>query len=100
SKKILSAIGTEFVYGGHLLSLGATGIVLTVVLILNLPVKLIILVIPYLISQVVYSYNHYKEIDEDLDSNPERSKFIQQQKKQLGWLLIGYIILMLVLSLL
>lgn len=82
----------EFVYGGHLLSLGATGIVLTVILLLNYPIYLIALLIPYLSSQVVYSYNHFREIDFDINSNPERANHIQSQKKWMGLFLSVYII--------
>ncbi len=94
-KLLIEKVVTEFVYGGHLLSFGATGIVLTVILLLDLPIHLIVLLIPYLSSQVVYSYNHFREIDFDINSNPERARHLQTQKKWMGLFLAIYITLLL-----
>ncbi len=88
--KLITAFINEFVYGGHLLSIGASGIVLTVVYLLNLPFYILIIVIPYLSSQMVYTYNHLKEIDFDIVSNPERATHIVNQKHITERLLLVY----------
>lgn len=89
-RKTLSIIAMEFIYGGHLLSIGSSGIVLAVVFLLNLPFRALLLLIPYLSSQVVYTYNHYRELNFDQDSNPERAVHIRGQKKWVVLLLISY----------
>lgn len=66
----------RFVYGAHLFSLSNLAIVLTVVLLLGLQFDIVILLIPYLITQVIYSYNHRRELVYDLSSNPERTEFV------------------------
>jgi 4-hydroxybenzoate polyprenyltransferase len=80
-KKILLVLKNEFVFGGHLLSLGASSIVLTGLMIFNLTISWELLVVAYLGMQIIYSYNHFKEIDHDLISNPERSTFVLGKKK-------------------
>ena len=87
--KILTGIWDEFVYGGHLLSLGASAIVLTGALIVNSNIDIGLILIPYLLSQSVYSFNHYLEIREDLISNPERAKYLQHKNQIL--LIVFYI---------
>lgn len=69
----------EFVYGGHLLSVGYSAIVLTYTLVLQAQIEFTLLLLPYLISQVIYSYNHIRERGQDQESNPERVSHIQKQ---------------------
>lgn len=75
----ISFLGKEFVHGGHLFALGNSAIVLTILLLLNLPPNIVILVIPYLITQIIYSYNHFRELNADTLTNPERTRHIMQQ---------------------
>jgi len=84
----------EFVYGGHLAALGISGLVLSIILLHDLPINLIILIIPYLSTQVVYSYNHIKELNDDITSNPERTIFIANQKNRANALLYFYVLLL------
>lgn len=75
--KVLKKMWDEFVYGGHLLSCGASGIVLAHTYISNHNPSLIIIFLPYLISQTIYTYNHVAELKTDTISNPERSNYLQ-----------------------
>lgn len=86
---------TEFVYGGHLLSIGGIGIILTIILIYNLPINIAAIIIPYLSSQIVYTYNHFREVDLDMDSNPERANHIRHQRNRIKYLLVFYSLLLL-----
>ncbi len=92
--RVSTSILREVIYGGHILSLGASGIVLTIVLVLALPVNVIILIIPYLSSQVVYTYNHFREIEFDIDTNPERAQHLQHQKRWMSLVLLGYLLVL------
>jgi 4-hydroxybenzoate polyprenyltransferase len=89
-KKIFSGITKEFVYGGHLTALAASMVPLTIVAILSLPFDFKLIIIPYLIAQVIYTYNHYKEIKFDIESNPERMLHIQKKGKIINILLFVY----------
>ena len=64
-KKILKFIWDEFIYGGHLLSLGGTSVTFFSCILLNIKITLDCLFIVYLIVYVVYLYNRFKEIDID-----------------------------------
>lgn len=97
--KLIKTFLKEFVHGGHLTAFGASGIVLTVVMALSLELNFVVLIIPYLLSQIVYTYNYFKEVSIDRDSNPERAKYVQ---KRFSWVknsLIIYSSLLLLLLL-
>ena len=80
-KKTLKIIWDEFVYGGHLLSLGAVSIVLTSAILLNIKITWDFLLIVYLGTQSIYLYNRYKEYKKDFLTNPERTKHIKKYIK-------------------
>jgi 4-hydroxybenzoate polyprenyltransferase len=90
---------SEFVYGSHLLSIGASGIVLCLLLILDLPIAYQALLIPYLSSQIVYTYNHLSEGSADELSNPERTKHVKKSKRKGYVLLLMYVATLLLVSL-
>jgi len=91
-KKIFNLIWNEFVYGGHLLSLGFSGVILSIIILLDIKIDWVILIIAYLLSQIGYNYNHFKEIESDLKSNPERSQYLQKAKKYTLFIFFLYII--------
>ena len=96
-EKILKPIWNEFVYGGHLSSLGASGILWSSAIIFDKPVSIPLLIIGYVISQIVYGYNHFREAGKDLLTNPERVSYIEKIKKFVPFLLIFYFLLFIVL---
>jgi len=75
-KSFLNSVGKEFIYGGHLISLGASSVVLTSAILLNIPITWDFLLIVYLITYTVYLYNRFKEFDEDFLTNPDRTQHI------------------------
>lgn len=80
-KNLLRSCAEEFVYGAHLVSLGASGIILSITLIFNLPTNIFLLFIAYLILQVIYRYNYFRELQFDIKSNPERVKHLSTRKR-------------------
>ena len=72
-KKILKTAWNEIIYGGHLLSLGAIGLLISVSLLLSKPVSWDYLLIVYLIVYNSYLFNRYQEQETDLLTNPERT---------------------------
>jgi len=81
-RKFLNSIWNEFVYGGHLLSLGGSGNIYFEATLLNQKINLLLLFLAYLISQIVYSYNHLIEAKKDIESNSERAKYLLETKKE------------------
>ena len=69
----------EFIYGGHLLSIGASCIVWTVSLLLSEVPSWQILLLAYLSSQIVYNYDHLDDIGKKT-SNSSRAKYLNQTK--------------------
>lgn len=80
-KKALKSIWDEFVYGGHLLSLGSTSIVFASAMLLNIPITWDFLLIVYLITYIVYLYDRFRGLKQDLLTNCNRSKHISKYIK-------------------
>lgn len=76
-RKIFRVIWKEFIYGGHFQSLGAASIVFISALLLNIKVTWDSLFIAYLIFYPLYLYNHFKEIEKDYSTNPQRTKYFR-----------------------
>ena len=97
-KKIFKSIWDEFIYGGHLVSLGAVSVVFTASLLLNIKITWDFLLIIYLGTESVYLYNRYKEFRSDFLTNPERTEYIKKYIKIIPliiflFFLIGFSIL-------
>lgn len=95
--RTLAAVFDEFVYGGHLLSIGASAIVLTVLILIDKPVSLPLMLIAYLVTQIVYMADHRKDLDDGAIDNRERSKHLRKIEKIYSQLIIGYIALLTIL---
>lgn len=91
-KKLLNLIWQEFIYGAHLLALGAGAIVLSVALLLNGNVSWDYPIIIYLIAYSGYLYNRYKEVEIDFLTNPERTKHLKKYIKYVP-LIISFVFL-------
>jgi len=93
-KQFFNLIWNEFVYGGHLLSLGAVSIVYTSAILLNIKITWDFLVIVYLGTYSPYLYNRYKEFNEDFATNPERTKHIEKHVKYIPIMIFLFILVM------
>ncbi len=93
---IVKIVFNEFVYGGHLPSLGcALGFMGSIMIILDLPLAWQPILILYLISQIIYTYNHFKELKDDADTNPERVKYLEKRVRYFPLILFSYALLLL-----
>ena len=81
AKQILNLAGNELVYGGHLLSLGASSIVFTSAVLLDIKITWDCLAVVYLGAQIIYLYNRYKEFRKDFLTNPERTNHLRKYIK-------------------
>jgi len=87
NQKGLKLIVDEFLYGGHLQSLGAASIVFVSVTFLSIKISWDVLFITYLIFYSFYLYNRYKEIDIDYQTNKKRTEHIRIYFKKIPVLL-------------
>ena len=86
-KKILNSIWNEFVYGGHLISLGAASIVFTSAILLDIKITWDCLLVVYLGTESVYLYNRFKEYKVDFLTNPERTEHIKKYVKYIPFII-------------
>ncbi len=77
-KKIIKKILNEFIYGGHLIALGAVGIVSTSAILLNIKLTWDFLIIVYLLVFISILYNRWKERLIDYLTNPDRTKNLEK----------------------
>ena len=89
-KKFLEIIWNEFVYGGHLLSLGAVSIVLTSAILLDSKITWDFLLIVYLGVQSIYLYDRYRGFKKDALTNPERTKHIEKYVKYIPLIILFF----------
>jgi len=68
----------EFIYGGHWLSIGASAIALSTMILLGFTIRWEFLLIVYLGTQCIYNYNHYREIDKDSLNGSERVEHLKK----------------------
>lgn len=79
--KILEFLKNEFVYGGHLLSLGAASIVFTAAVLLDIHITWDFLLIAYLVTYIDYSYDRMVGLKHDILTNPLRTRHINSYIK-------------------
>jgi 4-hydroxybenzoate polyprenyltransferase len=91
-KKFLNSIWNEFVYGGHLLSLGAVSIVFTASVLLNTRITWDFLLIVYFWTQSVYLYNRLKEINKDYLTDRQRTEHLKKNFRYLPLIIIFFFI--------
>ena len=89
-KKILKAVWDEFIYGGHLTSLAAVGILVSVAIVFNQKINICLLIIGYTISQIIYFYDHYRGAEKDFLTNPERAEHIKKMENHFLLLMVFY----------
>lgn len=87
----------EFVFGSHILAIDAIAMTLSISLLSGQPINTTILLIPYFLTLVIYSYNHIREIRFDLRSNPERAKLFNKNVISKELTLIIYLLVLLIL---
>lgn len=97
-KQVLKGIGNEFVYGGHIIALGAAAVVFTTGIMLDIKVDWLVLIISYLGIYCGYLFNRYQEIGIDKETNFKRTKYLEKYIKKAPWI-IGFILLFIVVSL-
>lgn len=90
---MLKLIKHEFIYGGHLLSLGAGAIVAAVSLLLDYPFSPMLFFIAYLVSQLVYNFDHLSDVFIDSLHNLERTKHLKKTKNIQLLLFCFYLVL-------
>jgi 4-hydroxybenzoate polyprenyltransferase len=80
----------EFVYGGHWLSIGASAIALSTIILLDFTIKWEFLLIVYLGAQCIYNYNHYREIDKDSLNDSERVEHLRKYEHHIPTITATY----------
>ena len=80
-KTILKSIWNEFIYGGHLQSLGASAVVFVSCFLSNIKFSWDIFLVSYLVFYSLYLYNHYKELEIDKFTNYQRTEHLKKYIK-------------------
>ena len=91
-KKTLKIIWEEFIYGGHLISLGGVGIILTSALLLNIEITLDPIIIVYLFTYSSILHNRYKEQGTDFLTNPERTENLKKYFRRIILIIFSSIV--------
>ncbi|MDH7516926.1 MAG: UbiA family prenyltransferase [Candidatus Thermoplasmatota archaeon] len=93
ASKLLAAkrfVIDEFVHGGHLVSLASSAIALSAMLLLNIGIRWEFLLVSYLGTYCIYSYDHYKGIKIDSSNNSTRTNHLIKYYRFIPFILIIY----------
>lgn len=90
-KKLLNKIWDEFIYGGHILSLGASSIVLASGLLLNIKVSFWLFGLVYFGTHSTYLFDRVKDLKKDAAT--ERSKRISMKLRSAYFMIFGYLMI-------
>ncbi|RLF52917.1 MAG: hypothetical protein DRN24_02415 [Thermoplasmata archaeon] len=78
---IENLVCNEFIYGGHLIALGTVGIVISSMFLFSINIQLEFLLIVYLGTLSIYSYDYYKDVDIDSSNSSPRVKHLKRYYK-------------------
>jgi len=95
--KVLELAKNEFVYGGHLLSSGVVGIVITTALMLSIKVSWDFLVIVYLTFYVIYAYDRLRGVKIDMVTNHKRTEHVIKSARYLPTIIFCSVLMILFL---
>ena len=87
-------IYNELIYGAYYIALTSVALVLSVYLLLNQEINLLSLMISFLITLIVYSFNFQYETGTDINSNQDKVRFLVERKKLFPYILIIYCIIL------
>jgi 4-hydroxybenzoate polyprenyltransferase len=96
-KNIFHNLWDEFVYGAHLTAFASAALVLTVIILLNIPINFLAIITAYLTTFIVYSFNYIKELEDDIVTDPTKVSFLESRKNKYKLIITLYIILDIVL---
>ena len=89
----LSVAYRELVLGGHLLAIGTASIAAAAAFLFGRTPTLVLLVMAYLFSFGAYMMNRSAEMDQDLESHPERTNYLARRKRALPWVVAASFVL-------
>ncbi len=88
-KKTLIAVWDEFVYGSHLVALGDIIALYVFAVVLNIQVTISFFIVVYISILAINFLNRYEDIDQDMTSNPERSKSVNKYFKFTPYIMVA-----------
>lgn len=94
---IFQKLWDEFVYGSHLTAIASASLVLTIIILLDMPLNILVIVTAYLTTFIVYSFNYLNEFDDDVVTDPTKVSFLKSRKNRFKLIIIYYIILNIIL---
>jgi len=78
----------EFLYNGHLQSLGAISVIILTSIISNIPINFPLIFAIYLIFHTIFLYDRYIDLNKDKTTNSKRTNHILKYKKLIPYILI------------
>jgi hypothetical protein len=80
-KNASEAVANEFINGGHLLGVTTGFIALAVMVIFDFTIRWEIFLLAYLLTQTVYGFDYYHDLQKNIANDTPRVKYVQRTKK-------------------
>ncbi|OPY21084.1 MAG: prenyltransferase [Methanobacterium sp. PtaU1.Bin097] len=94
SPEIIVKLKDEILYGGYFAALSGPAFIITSSILTGTSISLPLLIIAYIIPLMVYSYDHYRDMDKDKDSNLERATYFHKKSRIFPYLMGSYVIIL------
>ena len=98
--KIFDNLKSEIIYGGYFAALSGPAFIITSSIMINVSISLPLLIISYIIPLMVYSYDHYRDMDKDKYTNLERATYFHKKSNIYPYLMIIYVLTLSIMLLL
>jgi len=95
--KFISISKKEITYGGYIPALVGPALVYTTSVLTHTSLTIPLLIVSYLIPLMVYSYDYYRDMDKDKDTNKERASHYSQKSKIYPYIMGGYLSILAIL---
>jgi 4-hydroxybenzoate polyprenyltransferase len=98
--RIFRAAFEEYVYGGHIAGTALLGIILTFGFLKAIQdngpflIDYPLLVMAYFTPVIVYSYDHYRDLRQDMRCNPDRAHYLEKKERYYKYIILAYIVIL------
>ncbi len=96
----LRAVFEEYVYGGHIAGTALLGIIFTFGFLkaiqtnTSFQIDYPLLVMAYFTPVIVYSYDHYRDLRQDMRCNPDRASYLETKERYYKYVILAYLVIL------
>lgn len=75
----LRIIWSEFIYGAHLTAVASMSLVLSILILMDIEISVLAIIIAYLTTYIVYTYNYQRELENDVYTDLNKTSYLHKK---------------------